>query len=159
MSKATDRQQVSERAYGAAVVALRTAANSGVSVQQRTEHAHKAAQAAALRALTAMGWSSEAAQERAAQVAEIALLRAVRRIQEAKNLPHTSAMSENSAQEFFKRVDRAWEWPGAFTATWIILFAALGWPWLFLHGTARIVVGILWICLEAPIGWVWLANR
>lgn len=37
-----------------------------------------------------------------------------------------------------------WEFPGI--PTFLILLGALAvaWPWLLLHGTARIVAGIIW---------------
>jgi hypothetical protein len=162
MSRASDRQQVSERAYGAAMVALK-AARFCDSDQERNGRAYEAAYGAAFRALAAIGWPLEVTQGQADQVAQSAVLRAIRRTEQVEESPMplclASSMPMSTAQERFNRIDRAWEWPGAFTATWILVIAALAWPWFFLHGTARIVVGILWTSLEILIGSVWLANR
>jgi len=51
------------------------------------------------------------------------------------------------------------DFPGAFTAIVLVIFAAAVWPWIFLHGTARLVVGILWTALEGLIVLGWLASR
>jgi hypothetical protein len=77
---------------------------------------------------------------------------------------HTPTMAKGQAGKQFDRFDRAWEFPGAFTATVVmvglLVFLLVAWPTVAFHGTARWIGEALWVGIPTFIaGSLFMAVR
>jgi hypothetical protein len=65
-------------------------------------------------------------------------------------VPHFRAMGQR-----FNRLDKAWEFPGAFAATLVVggllVFLVVAWPVVAFHGKARVIGEVLWLGIPALI--------
>lgn len=48
-----------------------------------------------------------------------------------------------------RRQPAVWEFPGVFAIWGALGLFAVTWPWLVLHGSAEVIVGLLWTALAA----------